>query len=299
MNLPDFLKPTAVERFQLLGDGIIDVKKATLQFAPWRGPAISSTYGGKAVVDFRGRPAFAELAVLWGLIDTGWQGCWVTHGRTRHIYRTGLMHEKPVGSLPDPLEQVLRETRRVLGTGAGVWDVAVKNGDDLLFVECKRLRRDAIRAEQVTWLDAALRMGVPREFFLVAEWDVEAVATDRAAPTLAPEAAHAPVDTRRPIIAAADAGSAPITGVVEPTRDVEYYRWLQLNPSGFVLSVSGRRQPKLHNTGCGNIRTHNNPGAMTERGSRKICSLSKSALRDWLGANGYSQIPDKCGTCGA
>ena len=93
--------------------------------------------------------------------------------------------------------------------------------------------------------------------------------------------------------------AAPNAGVVEPTSDGEFYGWLDLHPAGFVLNVKGKKKPVLHRAECGNIRTHNNPGAMTTRESRKICGETKDALRAWTKEHGLGNgiTLERCRSC--
>jgi hypothetical protein len=86
--------------------------------------------------------------------------------------------------------------------------------------------------------------------------------------------------------------------IYTPSNDKEYYRWLVMHPEGFVLNV-GLQKLMLHHAHCANIKTHSSPGAMTERASRKICSVSRQALRAWVRQNNYLLGPKRCGTCSA
>jgi hypothetical protein len=84
----------------------------------------------------------------------------------------------------------------------------------------------------------------------------------------------------------------------EFTNDSGYFGWVQTHPYGFVLSVRGKK-PLLHRSSCIHIDRHNNPGALTERGTRKICADSKDALRRWVKEKGLGSgmVLDKCHTC--
>ena len=80
--------------------------------------------------------------------------------------------------------------------------------------------------------------------------------------------------------------------------DSSYFGWVQSHSYGFVLSVRGKK-PLLHRASCTHIDRHNNPGALTERGTMKICAESKDALRGWVKENGLGSgiALDKCPTC--
>jgi hypothetical protein len=164
------LEPTTAESLRLSTGETVLVPKATPTFELWQGAEISSTYGGKAVLAFDGRPAFAELVILWSLEAEGWEGAWVTHGGGREIYRTGLMDAAPLAELPDTLGAMLGRVRALRGTSRGTWDVCCVKGTEFLFVESKRKGHDAISGHQVNWLEAALSTGLELSSFLVVEW---------------------------------------------------------------------------------------------------------------------------------
>jgi hypothetical protein len=87
--------------------------------------------------------------------------------------------------------------------------------------------------------------------------------------------------------------------VLEFSTDREYFGWLTANPGGYVLSVRTREGPLLHRANCTHIDRHNNPGALTERGTRKLCSTSRQELRSFARDNGLiSGIAlEKCQSC--
>jgi hypothetical protein len=76
-----------------------------------------------------------------------------------------------------------RELRRVRGTKlTGCWDVfAFKNGR-VLFIECKRKKRDYITRSQREWLSATLKVGFTLDNFLIVEWTAKAAKLKRASP---------------------------------------------------------------------------------------------------------------------
>lgn len=86
----------------------------------------------------------------------------------------------------------------------------------------------------------------------------------------------------------------------EFSDDRGYFGWVHSHPNGFVLSVRSRKGPLLHRATCAHIARHNNAGALTERGTRKICAEAKQSLRDWVKENGLGSgaALEKCPTCG-
>jgi hypothetical protein len=65
------LTATAFERLMLPAGRIVDVPKATPSFSVWRGEQPAERYGKKPVLDFEGRMAFAELAILMEPAEVG------------------------------------------------------------------------------------------------------------------------------------------------------------------------------------------------------------------------------------
>lgn len=278
------LQATSTEVFRFSSGDVIAIPKATPQFPIWRGAPPSSTYGGKAVVDHSGRPAFTELAILWILQAQGWHGVWVTHGGGREIYRVGLMDVPAVAEIPPQLSERLAAIRAIRGTSKGTWDVCCFREGSFLFAESKRRGRDSIKPEQVEWLEVALGTGHHPSSFLVVEWTLDERPNElppTETPAEQPPAVPASIEIQ----------------VYEPKTDPEYYGWLDMHQSGYVLNVQGKQQPMLHRADCTHIDRHNNAGAMTQRNTRKICSESREELRNWLQANGYSIIPRKCRSC--
>ena len=55
------------ERLKLSSGRRVAVPVVTLEFPEWRGRPLTDSYGGKPVVRFKGKPLFAELAILGAL----------------------------------------------------------------------------------------------------------------------------------------------------------------------------------------------------------------------------------------
>jgi hypothetical protein len=64
MNYPASLQPTTTETLTLPSGRSVAFSKATPTFAKWPGKFVGSTYGKKPILDFDGRPAFAEMVIL-------------------------------------------------------------------------------------------------------------------------------------------------------------------------------------------------------------------------------------------
>jgi hypothetical protein len=164
------LRPNAFESFVLPG-GKVDIPKACPTFPPWEGDLPGDTYGGKAVLEHAGEPAFAELVILRTFEADGWEGAWIDTYRNK--LRKRYWNAQPMAFLPSGPATLLAKILAHRGTGrSGTWDVFCWRGDDVIFAESKRKGKDAIRESQVTWLEAALATGLTASNFLVVEWSL-------------------------------------------------------------------------------------------------------------------------------
>jgi hypothetical protein len=161
------IQPTGTVTLALPSGQTVDVPLAITTYESWGGDPIADTYGGKpVVVDSRGKPAFAELAILRDLEAAGWQGVWVDS------YRNRILTDWP--PVRGEIDRVAaRRFDRISQSGTGKsWDVFAWCGERILFVESKRAGKDAIRRSQLAWLEAALRAGLSATDFLLVEWSL-------------------------------------------------------------------------------------------------------------------------------
>lgn len=174
MNYPASLQPTTTESLTLSSGRIVAFPKATPTFALWRGARLES-YGRKTILTFNGRPAFAELAILWTLQNEGWQGVWVDS--FRRIFRTGYWDSSsngaPQKSLPEKPSTLSDEVWNLAKARSGVWDVFCWQDDRVLYCESKKAGRDRIRASQLLFAESALNIGLPLDSFLFVEWKTD------------------------------------------------------------------------------------------------------------------------------
>src|SRR3989344_8091754 len=86
----DFLEkyPSSWEIVSLPSGRGVQIKKYFIVFKAWQRNPISNTYGNKAVIDWKGEPVFAELALLRLFQENGWNGVWADSYRRK--YRIGL-----------------------------------------------------------------------------------------------------------------------------------------------------------------------------------------------------------------
>jgi hypothetical protein len=151
------------------GDSV-SVPRCQCLFRPWQGKPIRDTYGGKTILEFDGKPVFAELAILGTLQRAGWDGVWVD------TYRRKFRRSLPPDScdLPSHERELYdRICRANGGRTSGCFDVFAWHKEKYLFIESKRESKDSIQATQKAWIDAALRSAVPLDALLICEWDLE------------------------------------------------------------------------------------------------------------------------------
>jgi hypothetical protein len=166
------LSPTAFERLMLPSGRIVDVPKATPSFSLWHGEQPADRYGKKPVVDFEGRMAFAELAILWSLQKSGWNGVWVD--TYRRAFRADYWNA-PLVELPQEPKSLLDRISAVRGGKQhGTWDIFCWRDHEYLFAESKWRNHDRLKPLQLEWLEAALSVDLPLPCFLIVEWSLHA-----------------------------------------------------------------------------------------------------------------------------
>jgi hypothetical protein len=164
--IPAALRPTTITHV----DGIA-VPTCRPVFKKWMGVRPAFTFGKKPLIDYHGTPLFAELAIL-RLFPAPWAGAWTETfgGATRFWCNMPTKWETP------------SDTKIPLGPLSAIWKQAAKNvcldlflhnGDDYLFVEAKRYRKDKPTKAEVVFFQAASACGVPAERLLIVEWDFE------------------------------------------------------------------------------------------------------------------------------
>ncbi len=167
MHYPTFLMPTTVENMTFPSGAITQVPKVIIEFDQWAGKKIADTYGGKPIVNFKGKPTFAELAILKLFQRDGWDGVWVDTFRKK--YRTEYWPRNEV-EVPEFQFALLQRISEKAGSGKGCWDVFCWNKEDIIFSEVKHKGHDRIRQTQLEWLESAFNCGLIPISFLVVEW---------------------------------------------------------------------------------------------------------------------------------
>jgi hypothetical protein len=144
-------------------------KVTYLEFKGWNGRPLVDTYGGKAVINYKGNPLFVELTIVEMLREKGWKAVWIDNFKRK--FRTSLQTISPLTKLPkDKLE--LLQTIAGSKSINGCWDVFAWKNDKVKFVECKRIGKDKIRESQIGWYRKAVKLGVPKTSFLIVEWEL-------------------------------------------------------------------------------------------------------------------------------
>ena len=166
------LSATLFERLLLPSGRIVDVPKATPSFSVWRGEQPAERYGKKPIVDFEGRMALAELAILWTLQKSGWNGVWVDTYRRK--FRTDYWNA-PTVEPPQHAEALLdRISAARGGKHRGTWDVLCWRDGEYLFAQSKWKNHDRLKPAQLDWFESALSIRLSLSCFLIVEWSLQA-----------------------------------------------------------------------------------------------------------------------------
>lgn len=123
---------------------------------------------------------FAEMAITKLFLSSGWDSRWVeTYGGRQNdpFFFSDWKDDKYKNQKNDPItnEKVLETLRNISENNkdsfSGCWDVLGWSGDEIIFAESKRLKRDSVRSTQLNWLKAGLNSGLETSNFMIVEWD--------------------------------------------------------------------------------------------------------------------------------
>ena len=166
---------------ELLG-GVSGIKvlRVNLRFTKWNGAKAENSFGRKPIIDYGGKPEFAEIAIKNVATEGGWSARWIqTYGSGKNgpfffsIWIDGPLKEQ----IPDPIESghhqlLLKKISSLNGNSyKGCWDTLCWCNQKTLFIELKRHNKDRIRDTQIKWLEASLKAGLDLDNFPIAEWD--------------------------------------------------------------------------------------------------------------------------------
>lgn len=70
-----------------------------------------------------------------------------------------------------------------------------------------------------------------------------------------------------------------------PANDDEYFRWIEANPTGFIVNsdkaLSNSKLPMIHTTNCTHVNDQDWPG-YTSSDRFKLCSTDRDELARWV-----------------
>ena len=143
-------------------------------FPIWNGKPINFNYGGKPLINYKGKPIFAELAILKILFENGWDGVWVeTYGGT-HYLKTMPNDWKLVEehiSIPNEKEELLKKIWEA-GKTKACFDIFAWKGDSFIFCEAKHIKKDKLTNAQLRFIEGALMCGILPEALMIVEWEM-------------------------------------------------------------------------------------------------------------------------------
>jgi len=155
------------------------IRWASPVFRLWTGPSPGSSYGKKAILDFNGEPAFAEIGII-KMLRPKWASVWLSQSFGKLICRDAFWNSPPKPTVPESVLEFLHDAYTARGgTYGGTWDIIAwprgrssPSPSELWFIESKRRGKDDIDVQQVSWYDHLRATGISRDRFLIVEWNV-------------------------------------------------------------------------------------------------------------------------------
>lgn len=173
MDLPAQLKQIDHFIIHLQNGESVELPVCRPIFHKWLGETVAFDYGNKPILDFKGKPYFAELIILNLLLERGWSGAWIeTYGGThflRSMPNAWNLNSEHI-SIPDDKAELLEKIRKTAGTTA-CFDVFAWKNDEFLFCESKHAKKDRLTSAQIKFIEGALACGIPKDSLLIAEWE--------------------------------------------------------------------------------------------------------------------------------
>lgn|GEM_PF-2439980 len=165
----------------------------TPEFEPWTLHYRPKIWNNKDVILLKNRASVGELGwAEW--LKPQWYAAWVykpkwISKRSQHVlacsaieggvwtYQTkykGVNELKKPSYVPCELpENVIRLIGQIYSKAnlnSGCWDVVAWKGQEVRFYECKQPGKDGLKPSQLSFLDAALCLGMPAASFGLVEW---------------------------------------------------------------------------------------------------------------------------------
>jgi hypothetical protein len=155
-------------------DGSVRVASYRARLAPWTGPRLQleRTRSREQLFAHRGRPLFAELAVLRRLQDAGFRGVWVD--AEAGAMRTDLPGVAAPVTLPPDRAVLLARIAARRGRAGGLWSLLAWRDDESFFLHCRTRSADRLADPQLEWASAALGLGIDPSALGVIDVSVDA-----------------------------------------------------------------------------------------------------------------------------
>lgn len=129
----------------------------------------------KPVLKFGRRRTWAEFVVLGLMERDGWSGRWIKNWSGRS--RPRIQFCRAIGQASPIRDPAAAAMFSALDEEAGhphggMWDIFAWRGDDYLIIESKQYRRsDHLKPNQLAWLEASRRVGLPLDSFAFVYYD--------------------------------------------------------------------------------------------------------------------------------
>jgi len=132
----------------------------------WRGelPVNFGTIPNKPAYAFGGTAVYPELIVVQLLEAAGWGAAWHKNWKTEAYWRDIGVEVEPSALALAIIEQVSRQAGH-----AAPWDIVAWRGRELRLLTSRTGGEQRMGAYLASWLDAALRMGIPLGCFAIVE----------------------------------------------------------------------------------------------------------------------------------
>lgn len=173
MAIPPQLKANGNTKVSLSSNVQAILPLYHIVFKKWAGKSPTFDFGRKPIVDYQGKPVFAELAILKLFIALGWDGVWVESYGGIHFLKEmpkSWKLAKDHISIPKDKEALLKNIQKA-GKTTACFDVLIWKDNDIIFCESKHKGKDKLTNAQIKFIEGALSCGVPEKSLLIAEWE--------------------------------------------------------------------------------------------------------------------------------
>jgi len=151
-----------------------DLPVSRPKFRLWNGKRVFD-YGGKPLLDYKGKACFAELLITNLLIDNGLDAVWIeTYGGSHYLRsmpNSWNLQSEHI-SIPQDKEDLLKKIWKQAKTTA-CFDVLAWDNNNIIFLEAKHFKKDKLTKPQLKFIRGALDCGISPDNFLIVEWEFE------------------------------------------------------------------------------------------------------------------------------